>query len=369
MALVPYPFIIEVNREDVGVSRRSSLPSITDIWADDDVSLGGEAGAMSATEKELISPNAVEYPDAAHRLIRSGSPTFFGATQHLDLRQLGAQIAFLGVPFDQATNDRPGSRFAPLAIRDASMRMREGIKTGWIDLESGAHLLEGVTMADCGDVDIRTVGIEETFDAITAAVRGVRSRGALPVIVGGDHAITYPALRAYDDLRLAVIHFDAHMDFTDVWAGQRLSHDNPLRRVLELPQVAGLIQIGLRGFERPQVYQDALRFGVQRISAQEFIRLGAKEALKRCPAADAYYVTLDIDVLDPAVAPGTGYPEAGGLNYYQLKEGLIEAAGKGRIVGFDLVEVNPLFDQAGITSRLAARLILDFLGAAKLNGR
>jgi agmatinase len=303
-------------------------------------------------------------PGVERWLRRSGSPTFFAAEQSLDLRQLATRVAFLGVPFDQATNDRPGSRFAPLSIRDASMRFRDGIREGWVDLELGTHLLPGVTMADCGDVHIRTVDLAENFDTITAAVRAIRETGALPVIVGGDHSITYPILRAYDDLRVGVIHFDAHLDFTDEWAGVRLSHDNPLRRVAELPHVAGLIHVGIRGLERPKVVEETLRFGSQIVPASQYIRVGAKEALKRVPEADAYYVTLDIDVLDPAVAPGTGYPEAGGLTYYQLKEGLLEAAGKGKIVGFDLVEVNPMFDQAGVTSRLAARLILDFLGAA-----
>lgn len=319
---------------------------------------------MSATERELMRPSTE--PGAERETTRSGSPTFFGSAQCLDLRLLQAQVAFLGVPFDQATNDRPGSRFGPLAIRDASMRFRDGITAGWVDLERGTHLLRGVPMADCGDVAIRTVDLAENYDTITAVVRAIRRAGALPVVIGGDHAITYPVLRAYDDQRVAIIHFDAHLDFTDEWKGVRLSHDNPLRRAAELPQVVGLIQLGMRGLERPKVYQETLKFGSQIVPSYELIRIGAKEALKRCPPADAYYVTLDIDVLDPAVAPGTGYPEAGGLNYYQLKEGLIEAAGKGRIVGFDLVEVNPLFDQAGITSRLAARLILDFLGAIKL---
>jgi agmatinase len=305
-----------------------------------------------------------------HRpLRRSGSPTFFGSPQHLDIRTLKTQVAFLGVPFDQATNDRPGSRFAPLAIRDASMRFRDGIGHGWVDVELGRNGMRDATLADCGDVYVRTVNLAENFDTITAAVREVVGTGALPVIVGGDHSITYAAMRAYEGQRIAVIHFDAHLDFTNQWAGVTLSHDNPLRRVVELPQVMGLIQIGMRGYERPTVYEDTIKFGSRIVPAQEYIRIGAKEALKDCPAADAYYVTLDIDVLDPSVAPGTGYPEAGGLNYYQLKEGLREAAGKGPIVGFDLVEVNPLFDPSGVTSRLAANLIIDFLSAVKLPQR
>lgn len=321
---------------------------------------------MSATEREVIRQRTEALTPGKRHLNRSGSPTFFGSSQRLDLQQLQEQVAFLGVPFDNGTNDRPGSRFAPLSIRDASMRFRDGIGPGWIDLEQGTRLLESTTMADCGDVAIRTVDFAENFDTITAAVRAVRAAKSLPILVGGDHTITFPALRAYDGLRIGIIHFDAHLDFTDDWAGVRFSHDNVLRRCAELPQVVGLTQIGLRGLERPSVYDDARKHGSQIISAQEYIRVGARKALAQCPTADGYYVTVDIDVLNPAVAPGTGYPEAGGLTYYQLKEGLREAAARGRIVGFDLVEVNPLFDPAGITSRLAARLILDFLGAVNL---
>src|SRR3972149_764517 len=131
----------------------------------------------------------------------------------LEANEVRADVAFLGVPFDQATNDRPGSRFGPLALREASMRFQavdEG--EGWLDAERGERILRGASMADAGDVDIRTVEMEENFRRITEAAAFVRSRCRVPVFAGGDHAITFPLVRAFDDRSLTVVQFDAHQD-------------------------------------------------------------------------------------------------------------------------------------------------------------
>lgn len=306
-------------------------------------------------------------------IIRSGSPSFFASPLCRNLEELRSHIAFLGVPFDGATNDRPGSRFAPLAIREASMRLAGIEDRGWYDVELGRHILKGVRMADCGDVDIRTVPLAENFRKITEAVAMMWRTGAFPVIVGGDHAITYPIVKAFEGSfqkegqgPLTVAQFDAHLDFTDEWKGQRYSHDNQMRRVIELPFVKGLIQVGIRSLqERDEPHRAAQEHGVIAIPALEVVRLGAADALSPVATLGGpCYVTIDIDVLDPAVAPGTGFPEPGGLSYYQLKEALMEVARKAQVVGFDLTEVSPPYDNlSGQTSRVAARLILDFLGA------
>ena len=295
-------------------------------------------------------------------LLRQGWPTFYGAPTCLDLGELNADIAFLGVPLDSTTNDRPGSRFGPLAIRDVSMRYQRNNWDGWLDQESGEHILRNVTMADCGDVDIRVVDLAVNFSKITRAVGQILTAGAFPVLVGGDHAITFPTVQAFSR-PLNIVYFDAHLDFTDEWKGVRLSHDNPLRRVSELPFVRGITIIGIRGvLSWANPYWEARESGALIIPSLELHQKGVDAALSRIPMLGDSYVSIDIDILDPAVAPGTGYPEPGGISYYELKQALLGIAHRAKVVGFDLVEVSPAFDTTQRTTRTAARIILDFLG-------
>ncbi len=298
-------------------------------------------------------------------IIRSGSPTFFAAPFVPDLSEYEADVAFLGVPFDHGINDRPGSRFGPLAVRDASMRLAPVGLDGWYDIEEDKRLLKGVRMADAGDVNISNVDRMINFDKITEAVSIIRRSGAFPAIIGGDHSITFPIIRAFSDLPLTVVHFDAHMDFTDEWKGQRYSHDNQMRRVIELPFVKRLCQLGIRTmFDRMEPLEAAKAYGVTVVSALEMIKRGPAEVIDSLELQGPCYVTIDIDVMDPAAVPGTGYPEPGGLFYYQLKEAIVRLGTKSNVVGFDLVEVSPPHDiLSGVTARTAARLLLDTLGA------
>lgn len=299
-------------------------------------------------------------------VLRSGSPTFYGIPSAASLDGLKADVAFLGVPFDMGTNDRPGSRFGPRAIRDASLRFAEIGMDGWYDIEEDRHILQGVRMVDCGDVNIRTVGFAENFDKMTAAARALRATGALPVFVGGDHTISYPLLRAFDGGPLQVVQFDAHLDFTDEWEGQRFSHDNHMRRSRELPFVTEMYHLGIRSlFERMEPVDAARRYGNTIVPSREMVKRGGAETINRLPLKDApCYVTIDVDVLNPDIAPGTGFPEPGGISYYDLKDALMALAQRTQVIAFDVTEVGPWFDApAAVTPRVAARLMLDFLGA------
>ncbi len=304
--------------------------------------------------------------------MRHGFASFFRAPVVEDMAAWRADIGFVGVPFDGGTNDRPGARFGPAAVRDASTRYEPDDQwSGWIDAESGARILAGASMADVGDVDVRTVDLQENFDTITEAARLVRRNCRLPVFIGGDHAITVPIVRAFDDTPLTLIQFDAHQDYTDEKYGVRYSHDNHMRRSSELPHVTRIVQIGLRGvLERAEPWEAAHRDGIVIVPADRIVREGVPSALAplfsgpRASAArsERAYVTIDIDVLDPAAAPGTGYPEPGGITYYQLREALMLVAKQYDVVGLDLTEVNPVYDAAGVTPRIAAKLLLDVLG-------
>jgi agmatinase len=185
------------------------------------------------------------------------------------------------------------------------------------------------------------------------------------VAFGGDHSITFPTVQAYQE-ELDVVHFDSHLDFTDDYrkAGLRYTHGNPLKRTSELENVDKITQIGIRGLLNPKfVQKEAQKYGTNIITAEKALKHGIRWIINQIPESENLYVTLDIDILDPSVAPGTGTPEPGGFNYLQVKEILTRLPEKGNIVGFDVVEVNPLYDVGDMTSQVAARLALDFLGS------
>jgi agmatinase len=310
-------------------------------------------------------PSTAASPSHADGVMRHGFASFFRAPVVEDMDTWRADVGFVGVPFDAGTNDRPGARFGPAAIRDASTRYEPDEDwSGWIDAERGIRILEGVSMADVGDIDVRTVDLLENFAIITDAARLVRKNCRVPVFIGGDHAITFPIVRAFDEGPLTLIQFDAHQDYTDEKHGVRYSHDNHMRRSSELPHVRQIVQIGLRGvLERFEPYEAARRDGVMIVPAERIVRDGVPAALASLPGGGPAYVTIDIDVLDPSGAPGTGYPEPGGINYYQLKDALLLVAAQYDILGFDVTEVDPIYDAAGVTVRTAAKLTLDLLGA------
>jgi arginase family enzyme len=233
-------------------------------------------------------PSTAASPSHAGGVMRHGFASFFRAPVVEDMETWRADIGFVGVPFDGGTNDRPGARFGPAAIRDASTRYEPGEEwSGWIDAESGARILAGVSMADVGDVDVRTVDLLENFEIITEAARLVRRNCRVPVFVGGDHAITFPIVRAFDDTPgLSLIQFDAHQDYTDEKHGVRYSHDNHMRRCSELPHVKQIVQIGLRGvLERFEPWEAARRDGVIIIPADRIVREGVTSALSVLPSA------------------------------------------------------------------------------------
>ena len=229
-------------------------------------------------------PSTAASPSHADGVMRHGFASFFRAPVVEDMETWHADVGFAGVPFDGGTNDRPGARFGP--PRSATRRRYEPGR-GVVRLDrrrDGARILAGVSMADVGDVDVRTVDLRENFDIITEAARLVRRNCRVPVFVGGDHAITFPIVRAFDDLPdpsgLTLIQFDAHQDYTDDKFGVRYSHDNHMRRSGELPHVKQIVQIGLRGvIERFEPWEAAQRDGVIIVPAARIVREGVPSAL------------------------------------------------------------------------------------------
>lgn len=300
-----------------------------------------------------------------------GIPSFCRMPMCFDLTQLDADVAIVGACVDTSTMHRSGTRFGPKAIREASMLYSMGYfrETGFYDVELRKHLLSGVRIVDCGDTPTLPTLFMETLDAITQFIKDVRARGAIPVVLGGDHAISFPVVRAFSDIAVHVIQFDTHLDLTDDLAGIKYSHANPMKRISELEHVTGLTQIGIRGLNNtPEWVNEAERGESEFYTADDVREKGVEYVASKVPQVENLYVSIDIDSLDPSVAPGTGTPEFGGLTYVELRTLLRACAQKGKLVGMDLVEVNPLYDPSGRTAQVAARLIVDLLGAATLAG-
>jgi agmatinase len=277
-------------------------------------------------------------------------------------------VAVIGAPLDQGSFNRAGSRNGPRAIRDASQIYGTAIlpSQGVYDVELGRYKLANTKIVDYGDIPVAPTLTQENLDLITDTVKEILRHNIFPVILGGDHSITYPVLRAFENVPLSIVHFDSHMDFADDILGIRISHANPLKRASELGNIRQITQIGIRGLLNPEIYIDeAKEFGAHVITATQAIKHGSDRVISQIPESENIYVTFDIDALDPSVAPGTGTPGPGGFTYLQMREMLTALPRKGKIMGFDLVEVNPLYDPAGITSQVAARLILDFLAGIR----
>ena len=229
-------------------------------------------------------------------------------------------------------------------------------------MESGRDHLAGVTMADVGDVAIQGSDTEPNYGRITGAARAVVERGALLVAIGGDHSISYPLGRGMEPLgAFDVVHVDAHADFLDELGGARLTGASQLRRLAELPSVGTVTALGIRNADRSEM--DGLReLGGRWATSLDVIERGASDVVRATvPLARALYVSIDLDVLDSSVAPGHSLPEPGGLSYRQLRAILVELARRGRVIGFDVVELNPARDPSGATARVAAWIVTHFL--------
>jgi agmatinase len=203
----------------------------------------------------------------------------------------------------------------------------------------------------------------ETDAKITEAVKKILAKKAFPIVLGGDHSITFPIIRAYD-IPLTVVHIDAHLD---TWNGApgNLDHASWVLRVAKLPTVRNISQIGMRGIANdPEAAGNAKALHTRVVTSEEIHRRGVAAALEAIPQSENIYVTFDVDSMDPTLAPGTGTLEPGGLNFAEIDDLMKGIPAKGKLVGLDIVEVNPYRDPSGRTAQTAIRLMVDLLGAA-----
>ncbi len=295
-----------------------------------------------------------------------GHCTFGKQPACTDWDAIDADAAILGAPFDMGTQYRAGARFGPRAIREASTLFSFG-HGGAYDHEDDVTYLpvDKVRLVDVGDADIIHTDTMRSLDNIEAGVRHILRAGALPVVLGGDHAVHIPCIRAFaDQPPVHLIHVDAHLDFVDERHGVRYGHGNPLRRASEMRHVTGMTQLGIRNVSSSNRgdYEAARAAGSDILSVRRFRELGVAGVLARIPEGVRYYATIDIDGFDPSIAPGTGTPSHGGFLYYEILELLQGLSRRGEIVGLDLVEVAPDYDRTGTTAFLAAQLLMNVLG-------
>ncbi|KPL53511.1 arginase [Prosthecomicrobium hirschii] len=283
-----------------------------------------------------------------------------------DWDAIDADVAVLGIPYDMGTQYRSGARFGPRAIREASTLFSFGHGGAYDHEDDATYLpLDQVRIVDAGDADIVHTDTVRSHANAELAVRKILATGALPVVLGGDHAINIPCIRAFSEHGpIHILQIDAHLDFVDVRHGVTEGHGNPMRRAAEQAHVAGLTQIGIRNVSSTarEGYEDARSRGSTILSVRQVRKAGRDAVLATIPAGARVYVTIDIDGFDPSIAPGTGTPSHGGFLYYEVMEILQAVAGRHAVVGIDLVEVAPAYDPSGITGFLAAQVLLNFLG-------
>ncbi len=290
----------------------------------------------------------------------TGPATFFKAPHRPDADRGEAHIGILGVPYDDGAGFRSGARFGPAAVREASGRYAFGSE-GFYDADGATMRLVGARLVDVGDVDPVQNQAEATFDKVTSAARRLRTVARLPVFVGGDHSLSYPLLRAFDDVpELHVVQLDAHLGYSETRRGSRVSGASAFRRAVEeVPGLQRITAIGVRSASVGREAMEAAKARGHRVVTARGLRENVDAVLGDLPERAAVYLSLDVDVLDPSIVPGTSDPEMDGLSYAEVWRVVDAVVGRNRLVGMDLVELAPRLDPTGRSSLAAARLLRD----------
>ncbi len=305
-----------------------------------------------------------------------GPDATFAGVPRADLDEPGsfsnAGAVILGAPFDGGTSHRPGARFGPQAIRFTDYLAHDGMRP---HLALGVDPLTELPVVDAGDVPMLPGEIEQALRRLEQAVTTIAQAGPIPVVLGGDHTITFPdatgVARHIGWGRLALVHFDAHADTADTQYGSLYGHGTPMRRLIESGAVRGdrFFQIGLRGYWPPEDVLDWMAGqNMRSYEMTEVVERGLNTCLDEVfelamDGCDAVFLSVDIDVVDPGSAPGTGTPEPGGLSARALLDAVRRVASELPLGGVDVVEVSPPYDHSEITAYLANRVVLEALSA------
>lgn len=321
--------------------------------------------AMPDSQPRVTVDGVIGQVDATLVPRYGGEPTFARLPRLADVP--GADVAVLGVPFDSGVSYRPGARFGPGHIRESSRLLRP------YNPAAGVAPFAACQVADAGDLGVNPFNIDEAVSTVERGARDLLERVPRLLTLGGDHTIALPLLRAVHAGHgpVAVVHFDAHLDTWDTYFGAAYTHGTPFRRAFEegLLDPEACVHVGIRGplYDAADLTADRAA-GFQVVPATEADHLGARgmsEAIAARVADRPVYVSVDIDVLDPAFAPGTGTPEAGGLTSRELLA-VLRSLAQVNLVGADIVEVAPAYDHAQITGIAAAHVAYDLLSALAL---
>jgi agmatinase len=287
-----------------------------------------------------------------------------------ELARRKPDVAIIGAPFDDAVSHRPGARFGPRAIREAQYT------SGSIhSLQLGVEPFEVLDVVDAGDANIVPAWIDRAHALIYRKVSDVAATGAIPIVLGGDHSITWPSATAIAEVRrpggIGIVHFDAHADTANEDWGVLAGHGTPMRRLIESGAVKGsnFVQVGLRGYWPPvEVFEWMQSQGMRYHFMREIEERGAEAVVADAIAEaldgpDCVYLSLDIDVIDPGMAPGTGTPEPGGMLTREVLRAIRQIVSAVELCGMDIVEVSPPYDHAEITAMVANRAALEAISA------
>ena len=289
-----------------------------------------------------------------------------------------ALAAIVGAPFDGGTSHRSGCRFGPQAIRITDYLPHDGMRPS---LALGVDPLVDLGVVDLGDVEMPSGETERSLERLEARITDVAARGVVPIVLGGDHTIALPDVtgvaRHVGWGRVSVIHFDAHADTGDTQMGSLYGHGTPMRRLIESGACRGdrFLQVGLRGYwPEPETLAWMAAQGMRSFEMSEIVARGLEAVLDEAMAiaiddCDAVFLSVDVDVVDPGAAPGTGTPEPGGLTSRQLLDAVRRIAMTVPVGGVDVVEVSPPYDHAEVTAYLANRVVLEALGGMAWRAR
>eukprot|EP00931_Biecheleriopsis_adriatica_P116862 TRINITY_DN9244_c0_g1_i1.p1 TRINITY_DN9244_c0_g1~~TRINITY_DN9244_c0_g1_i1.p1 ORF type:complete len:400 (-),score=73.26 TRINITY_DN9244_c0_g1_i1:182-1381(-) len=327
----------------------------------------GLEGAKSIEDRTISMMSRGELPHFA------GINTFMKAPYVEDMKNVGLyDAAVVGAPFDGGTTYRPGTRFGPQGIRKISALYSP------YNFEMGVDLREQMTLCDVGDIFTIPANIEKTFDQISNAVGYIAASGAFPIVLGGDHSIGYPTVRGLSSVtskRIGIIHFDRHADIQEKDMDERM-HTTPYFHATAIPNVpaSNLVQVGIGGWQVPREALPNMRaLQTNVVTMNDIEMLGVEKVAEMAldaawKDADAVWLSFDIDCIDAAFVPGTGWPEPGGLLPREALK-LIGLIAKEGLCGMEVVEVSPPYDHADITALMALRIIVDTLGSMVAHGK
>ena len=309
-----------------------------------------------------------------------GMPTYLGtpfAINGKELKSMNADIAIIGAPVDMGVGNRPGARYGPRAIRQADYWPKPAKLSNLYHLNLEVFPLKEMNVVDFGDANCPPSSLEKSHEADEKKVTEALEADAIPIVLGGDHSVTWPSATAvakkYGYGNVGMVHFDAHADTRESSYGDVLiGHGSPMRRLIESGAIPGknFVQIGLRGPWPPPVDQKWMKdqgmrwhlmAEIEKKGFDSVLEMAISEALD---GPDKLYISVDVDVMDPAFAPGTGTPEPGGISSLELLRAIREIVLSKGMVAMDVVEVAPVYDQPGdITAQAAHRCVYEAISA------